>query len=396
MRVIGTGLTDKGAVRANNEDFFLTDNELNLYIVCDGVGGANSGEVASKMAAETCAAYIKKNQNLIDDYYCTGKEKIVVEMMEQAISEACNKVYQAGSKNAKLSGMACTLTALIFLNQKAVLGHVGDSRCYLLRNNQAHAVTEDHTLGKDLRERYAMNETIIKEKKLDHVLNRCIGHYPRVEVDTLFFDILPGDQLVLCSDGLHNYITNPVMLLPMTEDEEQEASLKKLIDYAIQRGGHDNITAVLIEVKLEESIYMGFDSGKTELLNDFSFLERIYLFRNLSFIRMYRIINQCETLEFMQGEIIVSKDDDPGGIYIFFSGKVEIDNGFESQSMHKGDYFGHQSLMHNHRMDFSVTATENSTFLFISSQDYKRLCRNHPKFGVRLLENYLSGCSVNT
>ena len=394
MRVIGTGISDTGVIRPNNEDYYHVDNELHLYIVCDGVGGSKSGEVASKMAAETCAKFIRDNQRLIDDYYCTNDEKVVIDLMTHAIQEACLQVYTASQKNLKYSGMATTLTALLFLNQKAVLGHVGDSRCYLVRNNHVHAVTEDHTLGKQMRERCAMDEEEIKEKKLDHVLNRCIGHYQNVEIDTLFFDILPGDQLILCSDGLHNYIRNPVQLLPMIEHEEQNTCVKKMIEYAIHSGGRDNITVVLVEVKLEESIYMGFGMDKTELLNDFSFLSRIYLFKNLNFIRMNRLLNKCETVDFMAGQTICEKGRSTNGIYIFFNGEVEITKEGKSTSLRRGDFFGHQSLMFDYTIDFDVKALKDSTLLHISTRSYLKLCRSHPKFGVRLLENFIQGCSA--
>ncbi len=393
MRVLGTGMSDTGVIRPNNEDYFHVDNELSLYIVCDGVGGSKCGEVASKMAAESCAEFIRNNKRLISDYYCTNDESLVIDLMHHAISEACLKVYTAGMNSKKYSGMATTLTALLFLNQKAVLGHVGDSRCYLARNNQVHAVTEDHTLGKEMRERGSMSEEEIKSQKLDHILNRCIGHYQNVEIDTLFFDILPGDQLILCSDGLHNYLREPIQLLPMLESDEQSTSLKRMLEFAIHSGGRDNITAILVEMKLEESLYMNFDVDKAELLNDFLFLSNIYLFKNLNFIRMNRILNKCETREFEEGAIVCPKGESPKGIYILFNGQIEMED-IEHHELQRGDYFGHQSLMFDHKLPYNVKATKKSSLLYISSTNYQKLCRTHPKFGVKLLENFLHGCEA--
>lgn len=390
MHVNGIGMSDPGVIRSNNEDYFHVDNDLHLYIVCDGVGGSNCGEVASQLAAQTCAQLIQNNKKIIDEYYRTNDERLITSLMEHAISESCLQVYTAGRKEIALSGMATTLTALLFFNQKAVLGHVGDSRCYLIRNNLSHQVTDDHTLGATLREQQKASNSQIIDQKLDHILNRCIGHHQHVEVDTLIFDILPGDQLVLCSDGLHNYIRDPVQLIPMLKEDSPTACVKKMLEFAIHSGGQDNVTAILIENSLEESAYMKFDSDKADLLNDFSFLAGIYLFQDLNFIRMSRLLNDCQTKEYRKGQSICRKGENPQGLFVFFSGHIQIEENPE-KILTRGDYFGQQSLMYDYLLTFNVRAVEDSTILFISSKVYKKLCKNHPKFGVRLLENFIQG-----
>jgi PPM family protein phosphatase len=317
MKIKGKGLTDQGVIRQNNEDFFFVDNDLGLYIVCDGVGGSRSGEVASKLAAETCTELIKRNKHIIDEYFCVGNsDSLVLTLIQTAILEACKIVHNEGLKKAECKGMSTTMTALLTLNSRAVLGHVGDSRLYLVRNNEVHQVTEDHTLGSEMRERYAMSQTAITANKFDSVLSRSIGHHESVEVDTLIFDMLPGDQMVLCSDGFHNYLRDAVELIPMIKHDRVETSLKTMIEFAIHRGGRDNITTILIETSLEETIYQNFDEDKTEILNNLSLLTNIYLFKNLNFIRLNRILAKCEIYEVPSGEIICEAGVNPEGVLI--------------------------------------------------------------------------------
>lgn len=395
MRIEGIGLSDIGLRRACNEDFIFVDNELHLYIVCDGVGGGGNGDIASKMAAESVVSYIKNNDAAFQEFYKSGKISILEELLKLSIQEACHNVFSAAHKNPKLTGMASTLTALLFINDRAILGHVGDSRLYLARNNQVYIVTEDHTLGREARERYSMSEEDIKVNKLDHILNRSIGYFKSVEVDTLIFDILPGDELILCSDGLHNYLRNPVQLLPMLEHEEVNSSLKEMVEFAIKGGGSDNISVIIIQAKLEDSIYMGFNSGKNELLNDFSILDKIYLFKDLNFIRVNRLLNICETIELKAGETVKEQNEKVSGVYIVYNGEVETNaENKVSQTLSKGNIFGQLSLMMDYHVPFKVTAKTPCTLLYISSHHYKTLCRNHPKFGVKLLENFISGLKV--
>lgn len=387
MRIEGKGLSDQGLKRSRNEDFIHVDNDRSLYIVCDGVGGTGNGNIASKMAAESCAAYIEQGEASFNEFYKTGKIQHLEDLVRNAMQNACGDVYYEAHKRPSLKGMASTMTTVLVVNDRAILGHVGDSRLYLIRNNQVYVVTEDHTLGKDLRERHEMSEEEIKLNKFDHILNRSIGYFKSVEIDTLVFDILPGDELILCSDGLHNYLRTPVQLVPMLEHEEANTSLKEMVQFALNGGGADNISVILIQTKLEESVYMGFDSGRTELLNDFSILHKIPLFKDLSFIRINRLLNVCETNEYSKGETILEKGDQIKGVYIVYSGHLESSD--KSISFKKGQFTGTRSLMFETVASHTLTAVEPSTLLYITSDNYKRLCHKHPKFGVKLLENFI-------
>lgn len=395
MRIEGKGLSDQGLKRSRNEDFIHINNDRKLYIVCDGVGGAGNGNIASKMAADSCASFIADGEASFNEFYRTGQMHHLEDLVKNAMQTACGDVFFAAHKKPALKGMASTMTTVLFVNDKAILGHVGDSRLYLIRNNQVYVVTEDHTLGREVRERHAMPEEEIKKNKLDHILNRSIGFFKSVEIDTLVFDILPGDELILCSDGLHNYLRTPVQLVPMLEHEESSTCLKEMVQFALNAGGSDNISVILMQTKLEESVYMGFDSGRTELLNDFSILNKIHLFNDLTFIRINRILNVCETIEYSEGDLVYSEGEEVVGVYIVYRGnlKASAKTAELSSTYKKGDFFAEKSLMYKYTATQTVSVTEPTTLLYISSENYKKLCHNHPKFGVKLLENFIKGLS---
>jgi len=312
MIVSGLGLSHIGNSRPNNEDYFIADNDLSMYIICDGVGGNRFGEVASKMAAETCKEYIYAHRSTLEEYYRKGTDSnLVCKLVESALLASCAKVFHAGQKNIQYKGMASTMTVLLMLNQKAVMGHVGDSRLYLLRKTEVHQVTDDHSLGNEMMERGRMNEAEVKEKKYAHVLSRAIGIQESTRVDTLFFDILPGDRFILCTDGFHTYVRSPYELFHLTKASKQKDVIEGLIDFALRRGGTDNVTAVYVQNKLEESSYKHFSLGKHELLNDFSLLRKIYLFKDLNFSRINRVFNVCKFFDYKQGEVVAEQGTDP-------------------------------------------------------------------------------------
>ncbi len=391
MRIEGLGLSDPGLVRARNEDYIITDNDLNFYVVCDGVGGSGNGNIASKLAAESCRAFLKANESFFNDYYKTGNIKILETLLRSAIDEACYEVYKAAHADSKLHGMASTLTSVLIVNDKAIVGHVGDSRLYLIRNNQVYTVTEDHTLGREARSREEMSDEEIKKHRLDSILNRSIGCYRSVEIDTLIFDILPGDELILCTDGMHNYLRNPVQLIPFLEHDEINTALSQMVQFAIDGGGSDNISVILLRTKLEESIYMGFSDEKTNLLNNFNILSKSFLFKDMNFIRLNRLMNVMEIFPFSAGEIIVEKGVILDGLYLIATGEVEVihEDKKLNEVLKTGQSFGEKSLVKLLPAEKTYTAKNSCSILFISSENFKKLCHNHPRFGVKLLENLL-------
>ena len=245
--------TDVGKVRDHNEDNFLVDKKLGLFIVADGMGGHAAGEVASAIAVRTVHEEIKREKELLDDYAsgATGASKVttkdIVALVEHAVQRACSKIHEESTNDTNKRGMGTTLSAIVIVGHQGFIAHVGDSRIYLQRAGHVQQVTEDHTVFNELIKRGKLSREQIEKVQQKNAITRAVGVYERVEVDTLVMELIAGDTLVLASDGLHGYLETPEELgapLALAGD----ASVKALIDLANARGGKDNITAVVVEV----------------------------------------------------------------------------------------------------------------------------------------------------
>jgi protein phosphatase len=221
-------LTDIGLHRKTNEDTFVVRPPL--YAVCDGMGGANAGEVASGLAAETLAAEVAKGTPL------------------HAAAEAANAaVFQRAHDNLEQTGMGTTLTAFVLEGDTARFAHIGDSRAYLLRDGELRQVSDDHSLvGEMVRDgRLTEEEAAVHPHR--SILSRALGTEPRARIDEFTEDLLPGDVLLLCSDGLSGPVGADDIRVALTRSDPQQAA-ERLILEARRQGGPDNITAVVVRV----------------------------------------------------------------------------------------------------------------------------------------------------
>jgi serine/threonine protein phosphatase PrpC len=221
-------LTDIGLHRKTNEDTFVVRPPL--YAVCDGMGGANAGEVASGLAAETLAAAVLKGTPL------------------HTAAEAANAaVFQRAHDNAAQTGMGTTLTAFVLEGRTARFAHIGDSRAYLLRDGQLRQVSDDHSLvGEMMRDgRLTEEEAAVHPHR--SILSRALGTEPQAKIDEFTEDLLPGDVLLLCSDGLSGPVSADDIRVALTRSDPQQAA-ERLILEARRQGGPDNITAVVVRV----------------------------------------------------------------------------------------------------------------------------------------------------
>jgi len=207
--------TDVGKVRAHNEDNFLVDKKLALFIVADGMGGHAAGEVASAIAVRTVHEEIKREKELLDDYAsgATGTSKVtprdVVALLEHAVQRACSKIHEEARIDAAKRGMGTTLSALLVVGHQGFIAHVGDSRVYLSRGGKIQQLTEDHTVFNELIKRGKLTREQIDKVQQKNAITRAVGVYERVEVDTLIVELIAGDNVVLASDGLHGYLESP-------------------------------------------------------------------------------------------------------------------------------------------------------------------------------------------
>ena len=231
-------LSDKGCVRANNEDYSRIVPEMGLYVLADGMGGAKAGERASRLAVETVSESISKAQS-------RDSQALLV-----AVEEANRRVLEAAANDPALEGMGTTLVAVLEVGDELSIASVGDSRAYLLDPGGFRAVTEDQSWVNEVGRPLGLNEEALRTHPMRHVLTMAIGAGVALEIN-YYHDIrlAPGDILLMCSDGLHGVVEEQRIVTILRGDapgEPLERKCRELIEAARAAGGPDNITAVLL------------------------------------------------------------------------------------------------------------------------------------------------------
>ncbi len=243
------GHTDIGRRRKQNEDSYLRNDELKLYVVADGMGGHAAGEVASAEAVDTVFGMIKRGlPGLGPDSEPLNEEKIskARRLIEAAIQGATYMVFTISEVEASKNGMGTTISAAYIYNNMLVVGQVGDSRIYQIRDGSVVQLTEDHTLVGWQIKQGLITEEEAKVSPHRNVITRSVGGRDYVEVDTMVIELKQGDRYLLCSDGLHGYLTEDE--IPDYVALGGDNATRAFIQLANERGGADNITAVLVEI----------------------------------------------------------------------------------------------------------------------------------------------------
>lgn len=245
MRAIAAGLTDVGRERVHNEDRFILLPEFNVYVVADGMGGHQSGEVASRMAASTVASWFRSSGSAP----ATTAERLLA-----AVGDANAKIFARGDDSRAHRGMGTTIVAAAFSPAEGTLyvAHAGDSRCYRVRGAAIQQLTRDHSLLQDaLLERPELTESDLAYLPRN-VITRALGIGPTVDVDLAKVRVELGDVFLLCSDGLHGLVEDEEIAQIVATEPVLTAACERLVARANENGGKDNITAVLIRIEEED------------------------------------------------------------------------------------------------------------------------------------------------
>ncbi|MEN9810142.1 MAG: hypothetical protein RLZZ488_1709 [Pseudomonadota bacterium] len=244
--------TDVGMVRENNQDSYLADPSIGLFLVADGMGGRAGGEVASHLAVETLESEVSTR---FRDLFCS--DQVTREtILKQAINTASLNIYSRSLEMPHLRGMGTTTTALWLPVQlssdtvklgssKALVAHVGDSRCYLLRAGLLYQITNDHSLFQEKVKAGVLAPDSPAAAQMKSVITRCVGYQEDEEVDVFSFQPFRGDRFLLCSDGLSNKISEREMADLMMEDD-LEWVCEHMVELSKERGGEDNITVIVV------------------------------------------------------------------------------------------------------------------------------------------------------
>ena len=254
MNVKAFGLTHVGRQRQHNEDSFLVENEAHLFLVADGMGGHAAGEIASKIAVESINEFIVHTKeddgtwpHAYDEQYKRSTNRLMA-----AVRLANTRVLEAMRKDARLRGMGTTVVAALADagNNTMSVAHVGDSRAYLIRDNQLSRITNDHSWVFEQVQAGMLTEAEAEKHPLRNVITRALGGALQVSPDATEIAAKTGDVYLLCSDGLTGMVPeDEILRLVTSHDGDLEAAAQALIDTANERGGLDNITAVLVRTE---------------------------------------------------------------------------------------------------------------------------------------------------
>ena len=244
-------LSDVGRVRQGNEDYLGhvapdTSEQARhhgwLFVLADGVGGHEKGEVASRTAVET----------VLEGFRQAPRSQPLSGLLQSLVQRANARVLDAGMN----SGMATTLVACALRYDRAVIAHVGDSRCYLIRQRTATALTRDHTIAHEHARLGLLSADEVGEAETRHILSRSLGTALSVNVEMSEQQVFPGDVLLLCSDGLHGALAPQDIATVASETEDLELAARRLVELANERDGSDNVTAQLIRIQNVERVGM--------------------------------------------------------------------------------------------------------------------------------------------
>ncbi len=249
MRRTGFALTDLGRKRQLNEDAFYFDDQLGLYVVADGMGGHAAGEVASHEAVEALYGMVKRGigklRALVDPVE-EADMRAACRLMESAVQAATYFVFSIAEIDREKSGMGTTISALLVLGDYAITAQVGDSRIYLVRDGAVEQLTEDHTLIAWQLKQGLITPQEAARSPHKNVITRAVGNREYVQVDTRAVAVTAGVRILLCSDGLHGYLRDED--IPAVVALGGDVAVRRFIDLANERGGKDNITAILLEL----------------------------------------------------------------------------------------------------------------------------------------------------
>lgn len=380
------GSTDVGRKRQHNEDAYLVDSALGLYIVADGMGGHAAGEVASARATEVVRAQIAAGQEVLRAAAANPTQEArnaAAALMEASIQKACAEIYRMAVADPTKRGMGTTFVGLVLAGAKGIIGHVGDSRVYLVRNGQTHRLTEDHTLVAAQIKAGTLTKEQAAVSQYRNVITRAVGIQESVQVDTLLIDLVPGDLYLLCSDGLHGYMKDDE-LAPMAAALDTKSLPERLVALANERGGKDNISAVAVKITGEAL------GDSVEAQSRMEALRKIPLFRHLTYKEQTAVLSVATSRTFPGGREIVTEGQPGEELFVVVRGKVAIEkNGVEIAELTAGGHFGEMGLIDNAPRSATVRALEPTRVMVISRPELMNLMKRESILAVKLLWSFV-------
>lgn len=388
MQIQAAGKTDVGKERELNEDNMLVDSALCLFVVCDGMGGHAAGEIASKTAAATVQKYVKEREATLVAIE-RGAEPLdaAVAILREAIETASQTIFDFGKTDRAKKGMGTTCTALLVLGGKGVLGHVGDSRCYLVRQGKLYQLSEDHTFLQEAIRYGMMTPQQAKESSHSNIITRAVGPMEKVIVDTLTFDIVTGDTLLLCSDGLHGYLGDGEELPGLLGEGTPASMCERFIGLANERGGGDNITAVVVRAEPGDVTEKDLEVQRFTLVSTtFDTLQHVDLFAECSSAEIVRVTSAFKSMDVAAEQQIIAEGEGSETLFVLLEGQVVVERGGQPLAvLGAGSHFGEMALLSHRPRSATVRAKTAARLLALDRPSFYTLLQQDAVLATKFL-----------
>lgn len=378
--------TDVGRARKGNEDSYLDAPELGLVAVADGMGGYQRGEVASELACRVLREAVQAGAPVIEAFRESPQEarrEAVIELLEDAVQQACRQIHDASLSLVGEGGrMGTTLDAVLVVGSTAFLVHVGDGRIYLMRGNELHPLTEDHTLVQQQLNDGVIDEAQARRATNKNVITRALGVFPSALVDSLVFELDPRDLLLLCSDGLHRYLGRKELAL-VIEQQGAKAACDSFVRMANERGGRDNITVVLVRPVAAETT-VGVEDDR--VARRMEVLRRVDLFQACTYRQLLEFALRAQEIEVPRGAVLFHDGDRGEDFFVLVEGSVAIEKGeTRLAALGPGHYFGELVLIDRPVRSATARVLHDARLMRLDRQNFLQLLRQDAALGASMM-----------
>ncbi len=385
--VLFSARTDTGRLRSHNEDNFLVDRKLRLYIVCDGLGGHEGGEIASATAVNVVRDVLLRRRAIIEGYDWGDEiheEADVIGLLRDAVSEANHRIYERGHQTPTARAMGTTLSLLLLARDRGFIAHVGDTRVYQLRDGKLRQLTDDHSLLNEMQRGFTMSAEALEaiDGRMKNQVTRAVGVHATMACDVFVFAVAPGDRYLLASDGLHALVPAPE-LAAITAQPELVDVASRLVDRANECGGRDNITAICVE--LLAAALPGDD--RRRIWPAFEATRASHFFQGLSNSELARLLETCLQIAAEPGEVLVMDEQPLAGLFLMLDGEADVvRDGEIAARLKPGDYFGEDALVLDRMSNAAVRVSDDGPALVLvyERRAFEELQRTTPTTALRI------------
>lgn len=377
--------TDVGQLRALNEDNFLIDPTLQLYVVCDGMGGHQGGEVASATAVNIVRATLAGSRSVLESFRHldgtgsksdgTGSKSAVLALLDQAVQKANARIYERGQINPSKKGMGTTLSLLLLLDDTAFIAHVGDSRVYRWRSGKTEQLTRDHSYFEEMKSRQPEWTPAKLDQRLKNAITRAVGGGPTLEVDLSCHAVRPGDLFLLCSDGLCGYFGAEGAAPHLGGVGDLGLAADGMIAFANDLGGEDNITALMVRVEgLSEPSPLGAQHFET--------LKALPALTYLSHEQLKVLLRASAWRELAKGENLEAAHDE--GVWFVVSGGLTELGGGSALKRFPGSFVGLLNFVSGQGKAGDARALEASQVLFLPGSTFREWTAQRSELALKI------------